>query len=498
MIKNPLKIYRFWEILPGLSSWMVIIMPLWASFIIPKVVAYLVIGFLIFWLYESFKTAILGITGFRKIKSFSKINWKKKYQRERGKQWLKWEKIKHIIIIPNYDEPSQKLQIPLESLIKQKNINKKQLIVVLAMEERFSGAHQKAKTLLKKYKGKFGYLTATFHPADIVGEIKGKASNEAWAGKEIKKQFIDKRGQDINYFTVTSCDADAHFHPHFFSSLTYFFGKNENRYLRLWQSPILWFNNIHKVPFPIKTIGAMGNIAYIALLQDLDQLIFNYSAYSLSLKLLDQIGYWDTNIIPEDWHLFLQSFFATKAESRVIPIFLPTSIDAPEGKTFFQALKNRYYQCQRHAWGATDIAYAVDQSFKHPEIPWRKKILRIYKVFKSHFIWTTNWPILTFGASLPVLLNPKFFQTSLGYNLPRFSQQILTICLIPLIILIILDYSLRPNEIKPKGIKNKIAEFVAWFAFPLSSLFMSVIPGLDAHTRLMLGKRLEYKVTKKY
>ena len=59
--------------------------------------------------------------------------------------------------------------------------------VVLAMEERASGAHQRAKTLLKKYRGKFGKIIATFHPANITGEIIGKASNEAWAAKKIKK-----------------------------------------------------------------------------------------------------------------------------------------------------------------------------------------------------------------------------------------------------------------------------------------------------------------------
>jgi len=32
---------------------------------------------------------------------------------------------------------------------------------------------------------------------------------------------------------------------------------------------------------------------------------------------------------------------------------------------------------------------------------------------------------------------------------------------------------------------------------PLVGLFFSALPGLDAHTRLMLGKYIEYKVTEK-
>jgi hypothetical protein len=32
---------------------------------------------------------------------------------------------------------------------------------------------------------------------------------------------------------------------------------------------------------------------------------------------------------------------------------------------------------------------------------------------------------------------------------------------------------------------------------PLAGFFFTALPGLDAHTRLMLGKYLEYKVTEK-
>ena len=32
---------------------------------------------------------------------------------------------------------------------------------------------------------------------------------------------------------------------------------------------------------------------------------------------------------------------------------------------------------------------------------------------------------------------------------------------------------------------------------PIIGFFFSALPGLDAHTRLMLGKYIEYKVTEK-
>jgi hypothetical protein len=36
-----------------------------------------------------------------------------------------------------------------------------------------------------------------------------------------------------------------------------------------------------------------------------------------------------------------------------------------------------------------------------------------------------------------------------------------------------------------------------FFLMPIAGFFFNALPGLDAHTRLMLGKYIEYKVTEK-
>jgi len=491
------RTYRILEMVPGLLSWSIILFPIWGSFFIPKAVAYFTISFLVYWFYQSLKTSFLGIKGYKLIQKETRIDWFKKYKTEKKDNWLDWKKIKHIIFIPNYNESAEKIGTNLQALANQKQIDKKQLIIVLAMEERFKGAKDKAKKLVSKFKGEFGDLLVTYHPPDIQGEVIGKASNEAWAGKWVKKEIIDKRGWDINYLTATSCDADARFNSRYFASLTYHFVKNPNRYFRFWQSPIFWHNNPNQIPAPVRIIGILGNVAHIADIQQPDGLFFNYSAYTLSFKLLDNIGYWDTNIIPEDWHVFLQAFFHQHGKVTVEPLFTPTSIDAPGGINFWDALKNRYLQCQRHAWGATDIPYAISQAVTHQEIPLSVRVFRVYKVIKTHLVWSTNWFILTLGASLPAFLNPKFFQTSLGYNLPRFSQIVLTICLSFLFVVIALDMRLRPKEVKIKGFKGWLIHWGQWIIMPIATLFMAVLPALDAQTKLMRGKRLEYFVTPK-
>ena len=389
------------------------------------------------------------------------------------------------------------------SLATQIDIDIKKIHVVVALEKRAGQKNnqQIINYFSKKYKKTFGSLTFTHHPANIKGEIAGKHTNEAWAAKQFKKKFIKTRSHpnnkfDLDNLTLTSCDVDTIFNPKYFSALTYHFARHPDRYLKFWQSPIFWHHNISQVPAPIRIIGTLGNVIHIANIQSPDGLFFNYSCYSSSYRLINSTGYWDPDMIPEDWHIFLQAFFANRGQVSIDPIFLPTIVDAPSGHNYFSALKNRYNQCVRHAWGATDIPYAIEQARLHKEIPLMTRILRVYVLIKTHLIWSSNWFILTLGTSLPVILNRKFFQTTFGFNLPRISNIILSICLIPLAVLIILDWKLRPQDQK-KGFKNVAKNLLQWPLMPIATLVMSVLPGLHSHTRLMLGKYLTYKTTKK-
>jgi hypothetical protein len=382
------------------------------------------------------------------------------------------------------------------SLAAQIDIDVKKIHVILGQEQR-AGQENNQKTIdyfSKKYKNTFGQLIFTEHPPDLIGETAGKHSNERFAAMYYKKHFIDTKKYSIENLTLTSCDVDTLFHPKYFSALTYNFASNPNRYLRFWQSPIFWHHNIDSVPAPIQIIGTLGNVIHIANIQEPDGLFFNYSCYSSTYKLIDQAGYWDADVIPEDWHIFLQAFFSSGGKSTVDPIFLPTVVDAPDGKNYFDALKNRYNQCVRHAWGAIDIPYAIEQARIHTEIPLVARVLRIYKLIETHLIWSSNWFILTLGTSLPVLLNPKFFQTAIGFNLPRVSNIILTLCLIPLFTLIVLDWKLRPPS-KKRGLVGFLKNLLQWPLMPIATLTMSVIPGLHSHTRLLVGNRLDYKTT---
>lgn len=498
MVKNwvrrhPVKSQRLLEILPGFISWSLILFPFWGSFIIPEFVAYYVIAFSVYWLYRSVTLAVLSIVADFKIKASSKNDWLHDVQ-----QLPDWQKVQHIIIIPTYKEPIHTLERTLNHLSEQ-TFPRKNLHVMLSFEEREGeAAKEKADHLKKKYSKTFGHLWTTMHP-DIAGEVKGKSSNTSWGAKQAKELLIDKEKINIDQVTITSEDADALFHKSYFACLTYEFLTNTNRYLRIWQAGIVFYNNIWKVPAPVRVLSSVFSVNQMFILMRQDRLI-NFSTYSTSLQLVDDIGYWDTDVIPEDYRLFFKAYFAKKGKVEVEPIFLPIHADAAEAHGYISTLKNFYQQLQRWAWGVSDDAYIIKQFILAEDVPFWDKTVRVLKTIEDHFLWPVNWFAITISAFLPPLINQEFNRTILGKTLPQVTSRLLTLSLLTMIIIFIIDARNRP----PRPHQTFIGKFfsilfqpIEFLLLPILGFFFSALPGLDAHTRLMLGKYIEYRVTEK-
>jgi hypothetical protein len=490
--RHPVRTQRFLEMLPGIFSWSLILFPLWGSFLVPTLVAYYVITFAVYWLYRSVSIAILSIVAHFKMRASMKFNWIENLKQEFPETW---DSIHHLIIIPTYHEPLTTLQRTLEALRKQ-TFPLKNIHIMLSFEEREGEqGKEKATHLLKEYKDVFGDLWTTEHP-DIQGEVKGKSSNTCWGAKRAKEILVDKKGLDIEKITISSEDADALFHHSYFANLTYQFLATKKPYNKIWQGGIVFYNNIWKVHTPIRVLASVFSVSQMYILMRKDRLV-NFSTYSTSLKHIVEIGYWDTDVIPEDYRLFFKSYFAKKGDFEVEPIFLPIFADAAEAPTFWAAMKNQYQQLQRWAWGVSDDAYIIRQFIVTDGVPFWDKTIRVFKTIEDHFLWPVNWFAITTSAILPPLLNKEFNRTILGATLPQVTSQLLTLSLISMFVIFIIDALNRPPRPGKSNIFHYLLQPLEFLLLPIIGFFFSALPGLDAHTRLLLGKYIEYRVTEK-
>ncbi len=482
-----MSLIRLLEVAIGLLSINFILFPFWGSLIIPDLVAYLILAFDILWFYKSAASAAAAFNSHRQIEKSKKIDWLTK-----AKMAADFEKVHHLVIIPNANEPVSILRRTLASLSAQ-NFPKERLLVVLAMEEREAGAGEKAESLQKEFSATLPNLFYTRHVLKP-GEVIGKSSNEAYAGVWADEK-IRQLGIDIDFVTVTTADCDAVLHPQYFSYLTYAFLTNPNRYRRFWQGALVFYNNIARIPSPARIVAIVNSVWQIAQLSRRDRLV-NISTYSLSLRMLKEVGFWDTDVIPEDYRIFFKCYFKLAGTVAVEPLFLPVSLDAAESTGLFKTIKNQYLQQQRWAWGVSDDPLIINWWLKSPEIPFWDKTIRVSKVVLDHLFWPVNWIIITLGANLPLILNPRFSQTILGQQLPKISSLILTLCLMFLLVMIYVDFRQRPAEQKPSA-PFRLLQLLEWILMPAVGFFLGALPGLDAHLHLLLGKRLGYRITEK-
>lgn len=486
--RYPVKSRRILQVLPGFIVWTIILFPIWGSFLVPTIVAYFILFFDIFFFYKSFSLAVTASIASRKINQTEKQNWY-----EKVKELPEAKIVDHVVIIPNYKENAEKIRLTLQALAAQ-TYPTKHLHVFLAMEEREKEAKERAAVLIKEFKHIFGHITATYHP-DIPNEVKGKSSNEAYAGRQAYNLLFEKEKLDINYVTISSVDADSIFNKEFFAHLSYKFLTDPKRYSKFWQSATVYHNNIWKVPAPTRIISFFGSLWRMALLVQGDRLITN-ATYSLSFKMLKEIDFWDVDVIPEDYRIFFKAFFRLKGKVWVEPIFLKTSMDAAQSLGYVNSLKNRYHQERRWSWGVSDDPLFMEWWLTVPGVPFWRKTFLLYQVLLDHVLWPTNWFIVTIAANIMTLLNPIYSRTSLGYYLPHLAGILLNSCLVALVVMLYIDYKNRPENAH-LPIRRQLLFPLEFLLMPLVGFFLSALPALISHTELMLGKRLEYKVTEK-
>ena len=187
--------YRLFEILPGLVSWLVLLLPFVLAFTSIRLAAIFMIGYLLLWFVKAVALNIRAIQGWRVLQQHQKIDWEEliadlDQQHNETKKFPKWhydnknrriespngintEDIIHAVIVATWNEAREILQPTLEN-IRNSHYDKKKIIVLLAYEDRGGPAVEKqAIKLMKEYEDVFLIARAIKHidaPGEVIGE----------------------------------------------------------------------------------------------------------------------------------------------------------------------------------------------------------------------------------------------------------------------------------------------------------------------------------------
>jgi len=469
-------------------SWIIITLPLWLSPFHPALVAYFIIAFDLYFLYNCLQTVYYSTLSYNLLTVADATNFKALNNKKE-----KPNNIKHFVIIPNYKESLQKLEKTIDHIV-QNQYNHQDIILVLAFEKRESEAQNKALHLKSKYMSHFHTILESYHVLEDHEEA-GKASNQTAAAKQIS-DYTRAHHIDPKQTILTICDADSVLPKNYFDYVTYTYIQDVDRIYHFFWAPVLLYNNFWQLPMFIRIQATLSSILRLAFLSQKDNLI-QISTYSVSLWLIEEINYWDVDIIPEDWHVFLQAYFKFGDKVKTIPLYTLIGSDAVYAGSMVKTFLTRYEQEKRWAWGVSDIGYALKQSLHTPHIPALSKIKKISFLIKNHLLWPVSFFILTVSASIPPLINPNFKSTVLGFFLPQMSGIILTISSTMIIVYVILDIQLRKKMNISTSASSIPMMIIQWYFLPIISFLLSSLPALESHTRIILRKNITYKVTEK-
>ena len=483
------SIQRCLEISVGLVSVILITSPLWASLLIPVYWSWAFFLFSIYWLYRALRLAIQGALAFRALKAWDQCPWT-----ELGSRHPRWPDIHHLVVYPTYREPLEVIETSLGYLLTQ-DFAPERVNVVVAFEARDPDAPVKAQLLRERFGTAFGQFWTTFHP-DRRGEVRGKSSNLAYAVHWAHRRLSEEAGVPSHDVIVSVCDADSRLHPKYLSALAYRYLTDPASQSGLFQPAVLFHANLERLPGPFRVLNGFYSVMLLAKLRRKHTLI-SQSTYSLSLATCAAINYWDVDIIPEDSHMLFKTFFRLGQGASVQPIYLPVWADAAEGAGWWPTLIAHYRQARRWAWGVSDVPYVLWHGVRASRVPWWLRVLRVGHYVKEHLLWPSHWFILFGGLKLVPIAAPEYALTREFEQLSAASAAAFSVCLFCLPIIILIDWEARARYAPHAAPPEAWPWLLYWLVVPLVGFIASVLPAVEAHLRLLLGRRLEYQVTEK-
>jgi hypothetical protein len=510
--------YRFFEMLPGILSWSMLLLPFVLSYINVNLAAFFMFVYVLVNFVRGSASAIRSMQGYHVLQKHQKLPWATLLRELAAAQipplakrphWhrlaiersiherpllMQPEELLHAVIIATYKESRDILAPTIEALLAS-DYNTKQVICILAYEGRAGEEIEKqAEELMGTYRDRFYDTLAIKHPANLPGEIIGKGGNITCAGKELQK-YLKKKGIDPLRVLVTTLDADNRPDKQYLTALSYAYITCPDPLHSSFQPVALFSNNIWDPPAPMRVLATGNSISHLVFSLRSHSLR-NFSAHAQPMVALIKTNFWSTRTIVEDGHQFWRSYFRFEGNYRALPIHLPIYQDAVLSDTYWKTLKAQFLQYRRWTYGASDIAYVIHMGlFRRNTVPKLNLFAKIWRLVEGHVTWAVGPILVLFGGFIPVLFHPQSYG---AYQLPVLVSRIQTIALGIAIVTVFLSIkTLPPKPARYKRHRN-IFMVLQWVYLPITTLVFNSFAALYSQTRLLLGKYIsKFDVTDK-
>ncbi len=524
---------RFFETLPGFTSWTLLLGLVALSIWAPLVAAIVVIAFMLAWVLRLFFLTIFLYLSYIRLSFEKGTDWLARirgidrlddYQDEllRGPGEKDWrarmsrrihrrdlERLKnsgtlpphssdifHLVVIPVVKESAALVEASLLSVAGNVALAH-QMVVVFAVESR---AEERVKEgmrrLMDQYRDRFMTFLLVEHPDGLLGEARVKGANVTYAAK-VAARFFEEHKIPFENVIVSCFDADTVVGPDYFACLTYGFMTCLDRHRASFQPIPMFHNNIWDVPGFARVIETGSSFFQLIETTDPERLV-TFSSHSMSFKALVEVGYWPVDMISDDSGIFWKSYLYFDGQYQVVPLPMTLSMDVVDAGFWWGTVVSLYKQKRRWAWGVENFPLVMRGFLADRKIPFYDKLRHAFKMFEGHVSWAILPFVLTFVGWLPMISSgSEFSNTVLYYSAGRFTQIIFGLSTLTLAGTITMSLWLLPKKKKRFTLFWTLIHGLEWFLVPFILVFLSAMPALDAQTRLMLNRRMEFWISDK-
>lgn len=402
---------------------------------------------------------------------------------------MPYQQIYQCVVIPFIEEEYYAINDMMESLRLSSFPPQRMAVFICVSESKAAEFHfqENYRQLEEHFRGVFYILRVVKIPnhLGIRLSVKARAIN---AGLYAAASFFEQNNISADCVIVSYFDSPCVLNPEYFSCLAYFYMVQPYR-TKVTFAPIAVYTDELKrestlvQAFEIATSSL--ELAEVGSPRESSRFLGN----SLSLKLLNEIGYLPSDVISYSQSFSLEAFARNSNVYRIVPFYVRFPADI---KIFRQEPKTIDIVHRRRvlaAWSVEGFAYFMRRHYRSKEISFMQKLKYMLRALEFYSFKAT-WPfLLSILAFLPLaFLRREFSHPVFYYSVSHIIMRTFIVSLLGFGVNLYLCIALTmPSKAKYSILKD-LPSFLPWLVISVIGFFTNAAIMLGVQTALLFGR----------